>query len=97
MALADLDQALDFSPEHLSWYQLTIEPNTVFFNRPPQQPSHDALADISSAGRALLKQSGLTGMRSPPLPSKVVNVAITCTIGSLMTILGLVQAPTGKW
>ena len=58
MALADLDQALDFSPEHLSWYQLTIEPNTVFFNRPPHQPSHDALADISSAGRALLEQSG---------------------------------------
>ncbi|MEL0289317.1 MAG: radical SAM family heme chaperone HemW, partial [Gammaproteobacteria bacterium] len=58
MALADLDQALDFSPEHLSWYQLTIEPNTVFFNRPPRQPSHDALADISSAGRALLEQAG---------------------------------------
>ena len=58
MALADLDQALDCSPEHLSWYQLTIEPNTVFFNSPPHQPSHDALADISSAGRALLEQSG---------------------------------------
>ena len=60
MALADLDQALGFSPEHLSWYQLTIEPNTVFFNRPPHQPSHDALADISSAGIAALEQSGLT-------------------------------------
>ena len=60
MALADLDQALGFSPEHLSWYQLTIEPNTVFFNRPPHQPSHDALADISCAGIAALEQSGLT-------------------------------------
>ena len=39
MALADLDQALDFSPEHLSWYQLTIEPNTVFFNRPRTNPA----------------------------------------------------------
>ena len=58
MALADLDQALDVSPEHLSWYQLTIEPNTVFFNRPPHQPSHDALADISSTGKALLERSG---------------------------------------
>ena len=58
MALGDLDQALHLSPEHLSWYQLTIEPNTVFFNRPPHQPNHDTLADISSAGKALLEKSG---------------------------------------
>ena len=58
MAVADLNQALDFYPEHLSWYQLTIEPNTVFFNRRPHQTNHDALADISNAGRALLEQAG---------------------------------------
>ena len=37
-ALADLNQALSFNPNHLSWYQLTIEPNTEFYKRPPTLP-----------------------------------------------------------
>ena len=41
-ALADLAQALDFGPTHLSCYQLTIEPNTAFAVSPPTLP--DALA-----------------------------------------------------
>ena len=45
-ARADLEVALSYQPPHLSWYQLTIEPNTVFHNRPPVLPVEDALADI---------------------------------------------------
>ncbi|HEY7885175.1 MAG TPA: radical SAM family heme chaperone HemW [Cellvibrionaceae bacterium] len=59
-ALNDLHIALDFSPEHLSWYQLTIEPNTVFFNTPPQLPVDDTLADIQDSGHALLMQAGFS-------------------------------------
>lgn len=34
-AMRDLQAAIAFEPEHLSWYQLTIEPNTEFYKRPP--------------------------------------------------------------
>ena len=57
-ALADLKQALAFAPPHLSWYQLTIEPNTEFYKRPPVLPIDDALWDIQEAGLELLAQHG---------------------------------------
>lgn len=57
-AIADLQTALQFSPPHLSWYQLTIEPNTEFFRRPPRLPEDDMLAAIQDAGEALLAQHG---------------------------------------
>ena len=56
-ALADLKTALAYQPPHLSWYQLTIEPNTVFHNRPPVLPVEDALADIQDCGEALLAEN----------------------------------------
>ncbi|MCF6487665.1 radical SAM protein, partial [Escherichia coli] len=37
-ALGDLRQAIELNPPHLSWYQLTIEPNTLFGSRPPVLP-----------------------------------------------------------
>lgn len=58
-ALADLDQALAFEPPHLSWYQLTIEPNTEFHVRPPQLPEDDALWAIQEAGQQRLAAAGL--------------------------------------
>ncbi len=57
-AMADLEQAITLAPEHLSWYQLTIEPNTAFYNRPPQLPIDDTLADIQEQGQARLAQAG---------------------------------------
>ena len=48
-ALADLSQALAFSPNHVSHYQLTIEPNTVFAARPPALPEEDLAWDIQEA------------------------------------------------
>ena len=57
-AMADLDTALSFTPEHLSWYQLTIEPNTVFYNKPPTLPIEDTLADIQDAGHERLIKAG---------------------------------------
>ena len=58
MARSDLAAAIDHAPPHLSWYQLTIEPNTVFYSRPPTLPGEDNLADIQSAGEALLAEQG---------------------------------------
>ncbi|MEO3865470.1 radical SAM family heme chaperone HemW [Rheinheimera fenheensis] len=57
-ALADLQQAIDLNPPHLSWYQLTIEPNTAFASRPPVLPPDDTLWDIQQQGLALLQQYG---------------------------------------
>ena len=57
-AEADLTAALALAPEHLSWYQLTIEPNTEFNKRPPTLPPDDTLAAIQDAGIALLAHHG---------------------------------------
>ena len=45
-ALTDLESALSFEPPHLSWYQLTIEPNTVFYSKPPPLPSESILTSV---------------------------------------------------
>ena len=58
-ALTDLRQALDYATGHVSWYQLTIEQNTVFHKQPPLLPVEDILADIQDAGEALLEAAGL--------------------------------------
>ncbi|MCY1333791.1 radical SAM family heme chaperone HemW [Pseudomonas jinjuensis] len=57
-ALADLDQAIALAPTHISWYQLTMEPNTVFWSQPPELPEDDALWEIQEAGQARLAEAG---------------------------------------
>ena len=57
-ALDDLRQAIALAPTHLSWYQLTLEPNTVFWSQPPVLPEDDILWDIQEAGQALLAEHG---------------------------------------
>ncbi len=55
----DLEQALALGPEHLSYYQLTLEPNTPFNREPPSAlPDDDALWEIQEAGLALLDAGG---------------------------------------
>ena len=57
-ALDDLRQAIKLSPPHLSWYQLTIEPNTMFAYRPPVLPDDDELWAIFEQGHQLLTAAG---------------------------------------
>ena len=57
-ALSDLKQAIELSPPHLSWYQLTIEPNTVFYYKPPTLPDDDDLWDIFEQGHQILADAG---------------------------------------
>ncbi|MBE2894511.1 radical SAM family heme chaperone HemW [Spirabiliibacterium falconis] len=57
-ALQDLHQAVALAPPHLSWYQLTIEPNTLFASRPPTLPDDDALWAIFEQGNQLLAAHG---------------------------------------
>ena len=54
----DISKAADSGAIHISWYQLTIEPNTEFFSRPPLLPIDDRLADIQQAGMVMLNNKG---------------------------------------
>lgn len=60
-AMADLQQALDLGIDHLSWYQLTLEPNTEFYSRPPALPDDDLIGETADAGQALLESAGFQG------------------------------------
>lgn len=56
-ALFDLQSAIDLSPTHLSWYQLTLEPNTYFYRFPPILPSDDERFDIQERGQKFLQKN----------------------------------------
>ena len=56
--LEDLKKALSLEPTHLSWYQLTIEPNTEFYARPPPLPEDDLLAEMQDSGVELISEAG---------------------------------------
>ena len=59
MALADLAAAVELEPTHISWYQLTLEPNTVFHARPPKDlPDDDLAFEIQDNGQDLLREHG---------------------------------------
>lgn len=57
-AIADLKAALTHRPPHISWYQLTLEPNTEFYSRPPDLPDDDRLWDIYQQGAGYLRDHG---------------------------------------
>lgn len=57
-ALKDLDVAINYQPQHISWYELTIEPNTVFAKTPPPLSTIDYRADMEDAGVELLSEHG---------------------------------------
>ncbi|MCZ6828861.1 MAG: radical SAM family heme chaperone HemW [Gammaproteobacteria bacterium] len=57
-ARCDLQLAAAYRPPHISWYQLTIEPNTTFYKKPPRLPAESVLADIQDQGEAILDTEG---------------------------------------
>lgn len=57
-SLFDLQQAIELKPEHISWYQLTMEPNTLFYKQPPLLPSDDQIWEFQEAGQSLLADAG---------------------------------------
>lgn len=59
-ALLDLQTALETGTRHVSWYQLTLEPNTRFYQKPPVLPEHDVVADMAEQGQDVLQHAGFT-------------------------------------
>lgn len=57
-ALEDLKIAISLKPTHLSWYQLTLEPNTLFYQQPPKLPDNDLIWEMQQQGQALLASHG---------------------------------------
>ena len=57
-ALLDLRTAMELQPTHLSWYELTIEPNTWFYRHPPVRPDDGILWKMQTAGCSLLSNAG---------------------------------------
>jgi len=57
-AIADLKYAIQAQPQHISWYNLTLEPNTEFYARPPKLPSDDTIWEMMVAGSKLLTANG---------------------------------------
>ncbi len=57
-ALEDLDTALSLVPAHLSWYQLTLEPNTPFHHQPPTLPEEELIDEMQQQGTTLLEEQG---------------------------------------
>jgi putative oxygen-independent coproporphyrinogen III oxidase len=57
-ALQDAKQAVALNPDHLSFYHLTLEPNTPFHRTPPSLPSDDVSADMQEQIEALLTENG---------------------------------------
>ncbi|MGD9593018.1 MAG: radical SAM family heme chaperone HemW [Candidatus Berkiella sp.] len=56
--LNDLAQAIKANPSHLSWYELTLEPNTPFYLQPPPLPKEDEILSLQAQGQALLAKHG---------------------------------------
>lgn len=59
-ALQDLQTAIKLEPTHLSWYQLTIEPNTIFYTKTPVLPEDDEIWTIQEQGQQLLQSHGFS-------------------------------------
>jgi len=57
-ARADIEEGIRWGTAHLSAYQLTLEPNTVFYSHPPSLPEHDAAAAMQEAAELLLGNAG---------------------------------------
>jgi putative oxygen-independent coproporphyrinogen III oxidase len=57
-AIADLKMAISKEPTHLSWYQLNIEPGTIFYKNPPTLPNEDLICEIERVGHELLSKNG---------------------------------------
>ena len=95
-AKTDLVAAIACKPSHLSWYQLTIEPNTVFHKRPPQLPVEDELADIQQCGEQLLADNGYAQYEVSAYSQEGFNCRHNSNYWSFGDYLGIGAGAHGK-
>ena len=95
-AKTDLLAAIACKPSHLSWYQLTIEANTVFHKRPPQLPVEDELADIQKYGEQLLVDNGFAQYEVSAYSQEGFNCRHNSNYWSFGDYLGIGAGAHGK-
>lgn len=95
-ASTDLLRAIACTPTHLSWYQLTIEPNTVFHKRPPLLPVEDELADIQHCGELLLAENGYSQYEVSAYSKSGFNCRHNSNYWSFGDYLGIGAGAHGK-
>lgn len=96
-ALADLDQALALAPEHLSVYQLTLEPNTEFAVRPPPLPDEDRIAEMQDALQARLAGAGYAQYEVSAYARAGRRSRHNLTYWTYGDYLGIGAGAHGKW
>ncbi|MEN8664089.1 MAG: radical SAM family heme chaperone HemW [Polycyclovorans sp.] len=96
-ALADLEQAIALSPEHLSVYQLTLEPNTEFAARPPPLPDDDRIADMQTALQARLAGAGYAQYEVSAYAQPGRRSRHNLTYWTFGDYLGIGAGAHGKW
>ena len=87
------EKSSELRATHLSWYQLTIEPNTEFYARPPPLPEDDLLAEMQDSGIELISEAGFRRYEVSAYSQPGYSLSIISTIGCLATIWESVQAP----
>lgn len=96
-ALSDLRIAIAQQPTHLSWYQLTVEPNTEFWNKPPRLPEDETLWDIQEAGQALLAAHGYRQYETSAYAQPGRQARHNLNYWTFGDFLGLGAGAHGKW
>jgi len=96
-ALADLEQAIALAPQHLSVYQLTLEPNTEFAARPPPLPDDDRIADIQAALQARLAEAGYAQYEVSAYAQPGRRSRHNLTYWTFGDSLGIGAGAHGKW
>lgn len=96
-ALSDLRTAISQQPSHLSWYQLTVEPNTEFWNKPPQLPEDETLWDIQEAGQALLAEHGYGQYETSAYAQPGRQARHNLNYWTFGDFLGIGAGAHGKW
>ncbi|GAB6388559.1 radical SAM family heme chaperone HemW [Stutzerimonas marianensis] len=96
-ALQDLRTAIAQQPTHLSWYQLTVEPNTEFWTRPPTLPEDETLWDIQEAGQALLASHGYRQYETSAYAQPDRQARHNLNYWTFGDFLGIGAGAHGKW
>ena len=84
-ALKDVDTAIALSPTHISHYQLTIEPNTLFHRHRPVSPTKSPPGGWGNAARSGWPHPAMRATRYPRSLGRGTNAGTTSTIGNLVT------------
>ena len=76
--MSDVTAAIELQPAHISWYQLTLEPNTVFYARPPANlPTTTMRMLFRTAGQSLLDSHGYQQYEVSAYAQDLIGIAAT--------------------